>query len=144
LASTTSLQDILGAFKAVLDGAGLGVTVYEELPYEGADARSVVLTPGGGPTARPALGLRISPTTRAMEDHCRLQISCFYDDQVGCRVLADKVSQALLDHIDEFESTYDIHDLKRSTGPAPGPVEAGVRESHLRMDFEFYTHRAVT
>jgi len=144
LPSTTSLQDILTAFKAVLDSAGLGVKVYEGEPYEGAEQRSVVLTPAAGHTARPALGLRISSTTRALEEHCTLQISCFFDDQPNCRALVDKVNQALFDHADELERAYDIHNLKRTLGPIPGPVDAGIRESHILMDFEFYTHRAVS
>lgn len=141
---TTSLQDILTAFKTVLDSAGLGVQVYEEQPYEGAEQRSLVLRPVAGHAASPALGLRITSTTRAKEEYCTLQISCFFDDQASCRSLADKVSQALFDHVDDLERVYDIHDLKRSLGPIPGPVDAGVRESHILMDFEFYTHRAVT
>jgi len=134
----------LTAFKTVLDSAGLGVKVYEEQPYEGAEQRSVVLKPLGGPTARPSLGLRITPTTRAMEEYYTLQISCFFDDQVSCRSLVDKVNQTLFDHVDELERVYDIHDLKRAAGPVPGPVDVGVRESHILMHFEFYTHRVVS
>jgi len=141
---TTPLQDILAAFKAVLDSAGLGVAVYEEQPYEGAKERSVVLTPVAGHTARPALGLRITSTMRALEEHCRLQIDVYYDDQAKCRSLADQVNQTLADHADEFAQTYDIHDLKRVLGPIPGSGEANVRESRLLMDYEFYTHRVVT
>jgi hypothetical protein len=54
------------------------------------------------------------------------------------------VNQALFDHVDGLERVYDVHDLKLSAGPVPGPVETGLHESHIRMDFEFYTHRAVT
>jgi hypothetical protein len=141
---TTPLQDILAALKAVLDSTELGVQVYAEMPYEGAEQRSVVLTPVAGHTTRPALGLRITSAIRALEEHCTLQVSCFFDDQPSCRSLADKVNQALFDHADELERLYDIHDLKRTLGPVPGPVDAGVRESHMLMAFEFYTHRAVT
>jgi hypothetical protein len=144
LATTTCLQDILTAFKTVLDSAGLDVKVHEEEPYEGAEQRSVVLTPAAGHTAMPALGLRITSTTRALEEHCRLQVSCFFDDQPNCRALVDKVNQALFDHADELERVYDIHNLRRTLGPIPGPVDAGVRESHILMDFEFYTYRAVS
>jgi len=140
---TTSLQDILAAFKTVLDSASLGVTVYEEQPYGGAKERSVVLTPVAGHTARPALGLRITSTMRALEEHCRLQIDCYYDDQAKCRSLTDQVSQALFDHADEFAQTYDIHDLRRVLGPIPGPGEAHVRQSRILMDWEFYSYRAV-
>jgi len=141
---TSSLQDILTAFKTILDSAGLSVEVYEEVPYEGAEQRSVVLTPVAGHTARPALGLRISSTTRALEEHCTLQVSCFFDDQPNCRALVDKVNQALFDHIDDLEDVYDIHNLRRTLGPISGPVPPGVRESHMLMDFEFHTYRAVT
>jgi hypothetical protein len=144
LPGTTPLQDSLAAFKTVLDAAGLGVEVYEQQPYEGAELRSVVLTPVAGHTVRPALGLRITSTMRALEEHCRLQVGCFHDEQADCRSLADKLSQVIFDHVDEFERVYDIHDLRRALGPIPGPVDAGVRESYLLMDFEFYTHRAVT
>jgi hypothetical protein len=144
LPSTTPLQGILAAFKAVLDAAELGVKVYEEMPYEGAEQRSIVLAPVAGHTARPALGLRITSNTRALEEHCTLQVSCFFDDQPNCRALADKVNQALFDHMDEFGRLYDIHDLRRTVGPVPGPVDVGVRVSHILMGYEFYTHRAVT
>jgi hypothetical protein len=144
LPGTTPLQDVLAAFKTVLDAAGLGVEVYEQQPYEGAEQRSVVLTPVAAHTARPALGLRITSTIRALEEHCRLQVGCFHDERADCRSLADKVSQVIFDHVDEFERVYDIHDLRRTLGPIPGPVDSGVRESYMLMDFEFYTHRAVT
>lgn len=141
---TTPLQAILAAFKAILEGAGLGVKVYEEMPYDGAPSRSVILTPVAGHTAESALDLRTSPNMRAVEEHCRLQIDCYYDDQNKCRVLTDKVSQTLFDHVDEFARVYDIHGLKRAFGPIPGPGEPNKRESRLLMDYEFYTHRAVT
>jgi hypothetical protein len=144
LASTTPLQDIVGAFKSVLDGAELGVVVYEESPYDGAEQRSVVLSPVAGYTNKPSLGLRIASSIRALEEHCRLQIDCFYDDQANCRRLVDKVSQTIFDHADELERVCDIHDLRRVMGPIPGPVDAGLRESHMILDFQFYTHRAVT
>jgi hypothetical protein len=144
LPGTTPLQDVLAAFKTVLDAAGLGVEVYEQQPYEGAEQRSVVLTPVAAHTARPALGLRITSTIRALEEHCRLQVGCFHDERADCRSLADKVSQVIFDHVDEFERVYDIHDLRRTLGPIPGPVDSGVRESYMLMHFEFYTHRAVT
>jgi hypothetical protein len=144
LASTTPLQDILGAFKFVLDGAGLGVVVYEESPYDGAEQRSVVLSPVAGHTNKPSLGLRITSSMRGLEEHCRLQIDCFYDDQSNCRRLVDKVSQAIFDHADELERVHDIHDVRRVMGPIAGPVDAGLRESHIILDFELYTHRAVT
>jgi hypothetical protein len=115
-----------------------------ETPYEGAEARSVVLTPTAGHTEMPCLGLRITSTTRAMEEHCTLQISCFHDEQEACRSLADKVNQALFDHAGDLERVYDIHNLRRTLGPIPGPVDIGVRESHILMAFQFYTHRAVT
>jgi hypothetical protein len=144
LPGTTPLQDILAAFKTILDAAELGAEVYEQEPYEGAEQRSVVLTPVAGHTARPALGLRITSTIRALEEYCRLQIGCFHDEQADCRSLADMVSQIIFDHADDFERVYDIHDLRRTLGPIPGPVNSGVRESYMLMDFEFYTHRAVT
>jgi len=144
LPGTAPLQDILAAFKTLLDAGGLGVTVYEEMPYEGVKQRSVVLTPVAGHTTRPALGLRITSNMRALEEYCRLQIDCYYDNQTKCRSLADQVNQTLADHADELESVYDIHDLRRVLGPIPGPRQANVRESRILMDYEFYMHRAVT
>jgi hypothetical protein len=128
----------------VLDTAGLGVIVYEEMPYEGADIRSIVLTPVAGHTTKPSLGMRISSTIKGVEENCTLQVSCFFDDPAKCRALVDKVAQVLFDHADELEILYDIHGLKRSLGPIPGPVDANIRGSHMLMDFQFYTHRVVT
>ena len=141
---TTPLQDILAAFKAVLDAASLGISVYVEMPYDGAKERSIVLTPVAGHTVRPALGLRITSTMRALEEHCKLQIDVYYDNQTKCRSLVDQVNQTLADHAGEFAQIYDIHDLKRVLGPIPGPGQPHVRQSRILMDFEFYTHRAVT
>lgn len=141
---TTPLQDILAAFKAVLDAAALGVRICEEMPYDGAPNRSVVLTPAAGFTKNPAIGLWITSTMRALEEHCRLQIDVYYDDQAKCRSLADRVNQAIVDHASELCSSHDIHDLKRVLGPIPGPTDRDVRESRLLIDYDFYTHRAMT
>lgn len=142
--STRPLQDIVAAFKAVLDAAKLGVSVYEEEPYPGTHRRCVVLTPVGGFDARSALNLQVTPNMRALEEHCRLQVDCYYDTLVKCRELVDKVAQVIVDHDDEFDRVYDIHDIRRVLGPIPGPSPPNVRETRYLMDFEFYTYRPVT
>jgi hypothetical protein len=144
LPGTTPRQDARAAFKTILDQANLGVTVYDHMPYEGAEQRSVVLTMVSGVSRRPSLGLRISASMRALEEHHRLQIDCYYDDPVECGKLADKVEQAIMDHLDELEFTYDVHDVSKVTDIDTTPPDATLRESRIIMDFEFYTHRAIS
>jgi len=141
---TTPRQDARAAFKAVLDQATLGVQVCDRMPYEGAEQRSVVLTLVSGVTRRPALGLRITPEMRALEEHHRLQVDCYYDDTVEVEKLADKVEQAIMDHVDTLENTYDIHDVRKVADIDSTPPDATLRESRIIMDFEFYTHRAIS
>jgi len=135
---------VRAAFKAVLDAANLGVTVHDRMPYEGAESRSVVLTLVSGVSRRPALGLWVSAGTRAVEEQHRIQIDCYHDDPSECEKLADKVEQALVDHLDILRSTYDIHDVRKVVDMDTGPQDPMLHESRITMDFQFYTHRAVT
>jgi len=142
--STTPRQDVRAAFKAILDAGNLGVTVHGCMPYEGAEQRSVVLTLVSGFSRRSALGLRITSEMRALEEHHRIQIDCYHDDQAECEKLADNVEQAIMDHLDELESTYDVHNVSKVTDIDATPPDSTLRESRILMDFDFYTHRAVT
>lgn len=142
--STTPRADIRTAFKTILDQANLGVTVYERMPYEGAEQRSVVLTLVSGVSKKPALGLRITSDTRALEEHHRIQVDCYYDDHAEVEKLADKVEQAIMDHVDTLENTYDVHDVRKAVDIDTTPPDATLRESRIILGFEFYTHRAVT
>lgn len=142
--TTTPRQDARAAFKAILDSANLGVTVHDRMPYEGAEQRSVVLTLVSGVSRHPALGNQVTATQRALEEHHRIQVDCYYDGQVEVEKLADKVEQAIMDHLDELESTYDVHNVNKVADVDTAPLDSSLRESRILMDFEFYTHRAVT
>jgi hypothetical protein len=127
----------------VLDAANLGVTVYSQMPYEGADERSVVLTFVSGVSRPSALGNRITATERAIEEHHRIQVDCYHDDQVQVGVLAAKVEQAIEDATDTFASTYDIHDVRKAQDVDVPASEPLLQESRVLLEFTFYTYRSV-
>jgi hypothetical protein len=141
---TTPRQSARVAFKAVLEAANLGVDVLERMPYEGAPSRSVVLTMVSGVTRKPAIGLRTSEATRALEEHHRIQIDCYHEDQAECERLAERVEQVILDHAETFEATYDILDVSKAADIDTTPPDSTVRQTRIQMDFLFYTHRAVS
>jgi len=142
--STTPRGSAKDAFKAILDAASLGVTVYRDMPYAGASLRSVVLTFVSGSSRAGALGLQMSPTERGLEARHRVQIDCYHDVKVDCDRLADKVEQAILDHLDTLRSTYDIHNVQKIVDTDAAPPDPTLHQSRVLMDFEFVTHRAVT
>ena len=131
----------------VLDTANLGVTVYDRLPFEGADTRSVVLSIVSGTSKSPGVGLRKGPTKRGLMEQYHLQVDCNYDDKEGCAELADSVEQALMNAIDTFRATYDIHGLRKMVDVDALPLGASLRipvltrEARVIMDFTFWTHR---
>jgi hypothetical protein len=131
------------AFVTVLEDANLGVTVHSRMPDEGADERSVVLTIVSGSSRSAGVGLRRSQTKRGLELPFRIQIDCYYDDEVEVGKLADAVEQALMDAIDTLRTTYDIHGLRKvadvdtlRAGSAPLS-----HENRVLLDFSFFTHR---
>ncbi len=128
----------------MLDAANLGVTVYDRLPFEGADPRSVVLTVVSGVNRSFGVGLRKSATKRGVEEQFRLQVDCNYDDKTGVGVLADSVEQVLMEAIDTLANN-DIHGLRKvadiDTLPAGMGTTPLTREARVLMDFQFYTTR---
>jgi len=143
---TTPRESVRAAFKIVLDAANLGVTVYDRLPFEGAEQRSVVLTQISGLNRSPGIGLRMSTTKRGLENWYRFQVDCYYDDKTEASKLADKVEQALMEAIDILRATYDIHDLRKvgDSDSAPAGATVGSKEARILMEFTFYTHRELT
>ena len=141
--STTPRQDARAAFKTILDAANLGVPVFDRMPYEGAEQRSVVLTLVSGVSRPSALGNQITPTTQAVEEHHRIQIDCYYDDQTQTGMLAGKVEQAIMDSVDALASTYDIRDVRKLQDMDMAPPDPMLRECRVILDFGFYTHRTV-
>jgi len=139
-----TLVRVTDAFKSVLETAQLGVPVYAEMPYEGAEQRSVVLTIVSGWDRSPSIGLRHSKSSSALEERYRLQIDCYHDDQTEVKKLADKVMQAIADRLDLLRATYDIHGVRRLVITQTQPPESMVRESRILLDYEFYTHRALS
>lgn len=142
--STTPRQDIRLAFKVILDQANLGVPVHDRMPYEGAEQRSVVLTLVSGVSRHPAIGNQATATQLALEEHHRIQVDCYHDDQAEVEKLADQVEQAIMDRAKILESTYDVHDVRKVADIDTAPPDPLLRESRILMDFDFYTHRAVT
>lgn len=142
--STTPRQNVRSAFKTILVAANLGVTVHERMPYEGAEQRSVVLQLVSGSNRSPGIGLRFSSAERATEEPRRIQIDCYHDDPAEAEKLADKVGQAIMDHLDVLRSTYDIHHVRMSVEIDTLPDDPLVKLTRIRQDWEFFTHRAVT
>ncbi len=135
-------EDIRTAFTSILSAAGLGVPVYDRMPFEGVDSRSVVVTIVAGSNKSPGIGLRDS-TGQGLEDYFRVRIDCYYDDATGVGVLADSVEQALMVAIDTLSSTYDIHGLRNiadvdTLGVGAVPL---TRVRRVLLDFSFFTHR---
>jgi hypothetical protein len=143
MTGTTPRHDARVAFKAVLDGAQLGVTVHERMPYEGADQRSLVLTIVSGVSRPSALGNQVSPAECAIEEHLRIQIDCYHDNQTQAGHLAGKVEQAIIDAAETFAATYDIHDVRKLDDFDVASPDPMVRECRVLLDFGFYTHRVV-
>ena len=141
--TTTPRQDVRAAFKAILETANLGVRVYDRMPYEGAEMRSVVLTVVSGLSRRPALGLQIQSGMRGLEEHHRIQVDCYHDDQAEAGKLAGNVEQAIMDSVDTLASTYDIHDVRKLQDVDVAPPDPTLRECRVLLDFGFYTHRTV-
>ena len=139
----TPRVDVRAAFKAILDAAELDVPVYERMPYEGAEQRSVVLTLVSGVSRPSAIGNQITPTQQALEEHHRIQIDCYYDGQTEAGMLAGKVVQAIMDAVDTLASTYDIHDVRKLQDMDVAPPEPTLRECRVLLDFGFYTHRTI-
>jgi hypothetical protein len=123
------------------------VTVYDGLPFEGADTRSVVIRTVSGTSKSPGVGLRKDPTKRGLILQYRLQIDVNYDDRQGCTTLADSVEQALVNAIDTLRSTYDIHNLRKMLDVDALAIGQSVRmpvltrEARVILDFMFWTHR---
>jgi hypothetical protein len=144
---STPREDVRAAFVTVLTDANLGVTIYKELPFEGADTRSIVLTMVSGTSRSPGVGLRKDSTKRGVMEQYHLQVDCNFDDKEGCSQLADAVEQALMNAIDTLRSTYDIHGLRKMLDVDALPLGASVRlpvltrEARVIMDFMFWTHR---
>jgi hypothetical protein len=150
--STTPREDVRVAFKTILDAASLGVTVYKELPFEGADQRSVVLSMVSGTSRSPGVGMygtKAGATGRAVREEYRLQVDVNYDDKAQCHVLADAVEQAIWNAHDTLRDTYDIHGLQKMLDVDALPYGASLRmpvltrEARVIMDWMFWTHRKV-
>lgn len=149
--STAPREDVRAAFVTVLTAANLGVSIYKELPFDGADTRSVVLSMVSGTSRSPGAGMCGGPTTkpggRAVMNLYRLQVDVNFDDKAGCSELADQVEQAIWDAHDELRDTYDIHGLQKVLDVDTLPLGASVRlpvltrEARVIMDFTFWTHR---
>lgn len=124
--------------------------MFDRLPFDGADQRSVVLTIISGTSKSPGIGLRKSTTKRGLMEQYRLQVDVNYDDKTECGKLADKVEQTIWDAHDTLRDTYDIHGLRKVLDVDTLPLGTSlrmdviIREARVLMDFEFYTHRELT
>ncbi|MGA2971903.1 MAG: hypothetical protein ABSE39_04665 [Candidatus Bathyarchaeia archaeon] len=147
---STPRESVRAAFVAILTAANLGVTIYDGLPFDGADTRSVVIRTVSGTSKSPGVGLRKSTTKRGFMAYYRLQLDINYDDRAGVTTLADQVEQAIMDAIDTLRTTYDIHGLRKMLDVDALPIGASVRipiltrEARVIMDFTFWTHRELT
>jgi hypothetical protein len=144
---STPRASVRAAFIAILTAANPGVQIYDGLPFEGADTRSVVIRVVSGTSRSPGVGLRKDATKRGLMMQYRMQIDVNYDDRAGVTTLADSVEQALMNAVDTFRTTYDIHGLRKMLDVDALPIGASVRipvltrEARVIMDFMFWTHR---
>ena len=132
----------------------MDVTVYDRLPFEGADIRSVVLTLISGTSKSPGVGMyggpKTDPISRTVMNQYRLQVDCNYDDKEGCANLADAVEQAIWDAHDDLRENHDIHGIQKVLDIDTLPLGASIRvpvltrEARVIMDLVFWTHRQVT
>jgi hypothetical protein len=151
LSTPTPRQDVRAAFAAVLTAANLGVTIYKELPFEGADIRSIVLTIVAGTSRTTGVSMYGGPASapggRAVMNLYRLQVDVNFDDKAGCSKLADQVEQAIWNAHDALRDTYDIHSLQKVMDIDTLPLGASVRvpvltrEARVIQDWTFWTHR---
>lgn len=145
--TTTTREDVRAAFKAVLDAANLGVTVYDRLPFEGADANSVVLGIVSGTSKGAGVGMRENPGKHTVLNYYHLQIDCNADDKTACAKLADAVEQAIWAAHDTLRDIYDIRGLQKILDVDSLPLGASLRvpvltrEARVILDFSFWTHR---
>jgi hypothetical protein len=123
------------------------VTVYDRLPFEGADTRSVVLSIVSGTSRSPGVGLRKDSDQRGFMVQYHLQVDCNSDDKQTCAELADAVEQAIMDSVDTLRTTYDIHGVRKMLDIDSLPLGASLRipaitrEARVILDFVFWTHR---
>lgn len=145
--SSTPRESVRAAFVAVLTATNLGVTIYKELPFDGADTRSVYLTIVSGTSKSLGAGLRKDQANRGLMEQYHLQVDINFDDKEGCSKLADAVEQALMNAIDTLRATYDIHGLRKMLDVDTLPLGASVRlpvltrEARVVQDYLFWTHR---
>jgi hypothetical protein len=130
----------------------MGVTVYDGLPFEGADVRSVVLKTVSGTSTSPGVGMygtKKDATGKAVMDKYRLQIDCNYDDRQGCTQLADLVEQEIWKAHDTLRDTYDIHGLQKMLDVDSLALGQSLRlpvltrEARIILDFMYWTHRTL-
>lgn len=121
--------------------------MYDRLPFEGADQNSVILAIVSGTSKSPGVGLRKDATKRGLMMNYRIQIDVNNSDKAACSVLADAVEQALMNAVDTFRSTYDIHNIRKMLDVDALPLGASLRipvltrEARVILDFTFWTHR---
>ncbi len=139
-------EDVRTAFASILTAASLGVTVYDRLPFTGADPRSVVVTVTAGSNKSPGAGLRDPTTGEALEDYFTLRVDCYSDDPTGVGVLADSVEQALMNAIDTLRVANDIQGLRNIADVDTLMAGAGplTRVRRVMLQYSFFTHRGVS
>jgi hypothetical protein len=139
--------DAKDAFKAILDGAMLGVPVLRnQEPGEGGVPVPSVVFPGlvSGVSRTGAIGRQESETQRALEERYRIQIDCYQNSKVECDALASAVAQAIVDHEDTFERVYGIENINKLDDADMPPANEMAKESRVRMDYGFTMYRALS
>jgi hypothetical protein len=131
--TSATRETIRAAFKAVLDAAELGVTVYDREPDPGFDLNSVVISMATGGNQTAGLG------SGNFHERWRIQLSIFYTDPVGCGELAVKVSNAILGAKSTFESTHGIKNLAKIVDTDMGRQDPNVHEFEIVQDYSFET-----
>ena len=134
---TTPRATFRNAFYEVLNAAlGSEIEVVKYRPPEGVSGRSIVLGIVSGSNRRPAIGLRVSPTQKGLEERYRIQIDVYEIDGEQAEVCADKVEQTIKDALDTLRSDYGVSDVKKLVDTDMGPTEELQRGAHLILDYE--------
>jgi hypothetical protein len=136
--SSPTRETIRAAFKAVLDDADLGVTVYDREPDPGFDLNSVVISVITGTNQSSGLG------SGNFHESWRVQLSIFNTDPEALGVLAVKVSNAILAATSTFASTYGIKKLMKIVDSDMGRRDRTVHEFQIVQDYSFETDLAIS
>jgi hypothetical protein len=99
-----------------------------------APQRSVVIGVVSGSSRSSGIGIKTLDATH------RIQVTCFYQDQQNCDLLADRVEQAVFDNLDVFRSKWGIVRIRKQVD-SDIPPQPGMSEACVVQDYTFEMRR---